>query len=124
MSRPVTLFTGQWADLPLETLCKKAKQFGYDGLELAPVFPASWRGFTVTRHARGQGVGSALMAAQVDMAGNWFQVRRLELEVYPDNIPAIRLYEKFGFEHEGRMRDFAFQNGAYVDTLKMSRLFD
>ena len=35
MSRPVTLFTGQWADLPLETLCKKAKNFGYDGLELA-----------------------------------------------------------------------------------------
>lgn len=35
MGRPVTLFTGQWADLPLETLCQKAKEFGYDGLELA-----------------------------------------------------------------------------------------
>lgn len=35
MSRPVTLFTGQWADLPLEELCKKAVEFGYDGLELA-----------------------------------------------------------------------------------------
>jgi sugar phosphate isomerase/epimerase len=35
MGRPVTLFTGQWADLPLETLCKKAREFGYDGLELA-----------------------------------------------------------------------------------------
>jgi len=35
MSRPVTLFTGQYADLPLETLCKKAKSWGYDGLELA-----------------------------------------------------------------------------------------
>ncbi len=35
MARPVTLFTGQWADLPLETLCEKAKAFGYDGLELA-----------------------------------------------------------------------------------------
>ncbi|MFA4943636.1 MAG: sugar phosphate isomerase/epimerase [Lentisphaeria bacterium] len=35
MSRPVTLFTGQWADLPFETLCQKAKEFGYDGLELA-----------------------------------------------------------------------------------------
>jgi len=33
--RPVTLFTGQWADLPFETICKKAKEFGYDGLELA-----------------------------------------------------------------------------------------
>lgn len=35
MARPVTLFTGQWADLPLETLAEKAKSFGYDGLELA-----------------------------------------------------------------------------------------
>jgi sugar phosphate isomerase/epimerase len=35
MARPVTLFTGQWADLPLETLCKKAKAFGFEGLELA-----------------------------------------------------------------------------------------
>lgn len=35
MTRPVTLFTGQWADLPLTTLAEKAKSFGYDGLELA-----------------------------------------------------------------------------------------
>ncbi len=35
MPRPVTLFTGQWADLPFETLCQKAKAFGYDGVELA-----------------------------------------------------------------------------------------
>lgn len=33
--RPVTLFTGQWADLPLESLAAKAKAWGYDGLELA-----------------------------------------------------------------------------------------
>lgn len=35
MARPVTLFTGQWADLPLEVLAEKAARFGYDGLELA-----------------------------------------------------------------------------------------
>ncbi len=35
MARPVTLFTGQWADLDFETMCKKAKAFGYDGIELA-----------------------------------------------------------------------------------------
>jgi len=35
MARPVTLFTGQWADLPLETLAQKAKGWGFDGLELA-----------------------------------------------------------------------------------------
>lgn len=35
MPRPVTLFTGQWADLPLEQMARKTKQFGYDGIELA-----------------------------------------------------------------------------------------
>jgi sugar phosphate isomerase/epimerase len=35
MARPVTLFTGQWADMPLEVLAQKAAGWGYDGLELA-----------------------------------------------------------------------------------------
>jgi sugar phosphate isomerase/epimerase len=35
MARPVTLFTGQWADLPLEELAKKTSDWGFDGLELA-----------------------------------------------------------------------------------------
>lgn len=35
MSRPVTLFTGQWADMKLEDLVRRANEFGYQGLELA-----------------------------------------------------------------------------------------
>src|SRR5919109_3260210 len=35
MPRPVTLFTGQWADLTFDTICAKAKSFGYDGVEIA-----------------------------------------------------------------------------------------
>lgn len=35
MARPVTLFTGQWADLPLAELAPQAKAMGFDGLELA-----------------------------------------------------------------------------------------
>jgi sugar phosphate isomerase/epimerase len=35
MPRLITLFTGQWADLPLEDICRKASDFGYQGLELA-----------------------------------------------------------------------------------------
>src|SRR5919205_122763 len=35
MSRPVTLFTGQWADLPLDELAAKCGAWGFDGLELA-----------------------------------------------------------------------------------------
>ncbi|HEY0637354.1 MAG TPA: sugar phosphate isomerase/epimerase family protein [Pseudonocardiaceae bacterium] len=35
MSRPITLFTGQWADLPFEEVCQLAAKWGYDGLEIA-----------------------------------------------------------------------------------------
>src|SRR3712207_8736703 len=35
MARPVTLFTGQWADLPLDDLAAKCASWGFDGLELA-----------------------------------------------------------------------------------------
>ena len=35
MARPVTIFSGQWADLPFEKFCEKVKSFGYDGVEIA-----------------------------------------------------------------------------------------
>jgi sugar phosphate isomerase/epimerase len=35
MPRPITLFTGQWADLPFEEVCRLAASWGYDGVEIA-----------------------------------------------------------------------------------------
>jgi putative acetyltransferase len=79
-------------------------------------------GMAVHDDFQGRGVGSALMAALIDLADNWLGLRRLELYVYVDNAPAIRLYEKFGFVSEGTARDFAFRDGRYVDALSMARL--
>jgi putative acetyltransferase len=70
----------------------------------------------------GRGVGTALMAAAVDLADNWLQLKRLELSVYADNGRAIALYERFGFEREGLARAFAWRDGAYADSLSMARL--
>ena len=58
----------------------------------------------------------------VDVADNWLNLRRLELTVYVDNEPAIRLYKKFGFEIEGTRRADAFRDGVYVDSYAMARL--
>ncbi len=71
---------------------------------------------------QGKGVGTALMRAGVEMADNWLNLTRLELEVYTDNEAAIRLYERFGFEREGTLRQYAFRDGRYVDSYAMSRL--
>lgn len=71
---------------------------------------------------QGKGIGTALMRAGVDLADNWLNLRRLELEVYTDNEPAIRLYERFGFEREGTKRQDAFRDGRYVDSYLMARL--
>lgn len=70
----------------------------------------------------GRGCGRALMAGLVELADDWLNIRRLELTVYADNVRAIALYERFGFAHEGRHRDYAWRAGAYVDAVAMARL--
>lgn len=70
----------------------------------------------------GRGAGSALMAAAVDLAERWWNIKRLELNVYADNVRAIALYERFGFQREGLHRAYAWRDGAYVDSLTMARL--
>jgi putative acetyltransferase len=69
-----------------------------------------------------RGAGTALMAAVVDLADNWLQLKRLELGVYADNARAIALYERYGFEREGLYRAYAWRAGAYADSLAMARL--
>lgn len=79
-------------------------------------------GMAVRDDWQGKGVGTALMQAAIDLADKWLNLRRLELEVFVDNAAAIRLYEKFGFSIEGRLVDFAFRDGQYVDTYTMARI--
>ncbi|MGE7368235.1 GNAT family N-acetyltransferase [Neorhizobium sp. NPDC001467] len=70
----------------------------------------------------GRGIGSSLMVAVLDLADNWYNLRRLELTVYTDNDAAVPLYEKNGFVIEGRLKDYAFRDGHYVDAYTMARL--
>lgn len=79
-------------------------------------------GMSVHDDWQGKGVGTALMRAGVDLSDNWFNLTRLELEVYADNEPAVRLYERFGFEREGLLRQHAYRDGRYVDAIMMARL--
>lgn len=79
-------------------------------------------GMAVRDDWQGKGVGTALMQVCVDLADNWLNYHRLELDVFVDNEPAIHLYEKFGFKIEGRLVDFAFRDGRFVDVYVMGRI--
>ncbi len=76
----------------------------------------------VGREHQGQGAGSALMSALLDLADRWLLLERVELTVIVDNEGARRLYERFGFEVEGRRRRSVISDGAIRDEWLMSRL--
>lgn len=83
---------------------------------------SAWLGMVVRDDWQRKGVGTALMKAALDLADNWLNLERLDLTVYMDNEPALRLYRKFGFEIEGTHRRYAFRGGQYVDAHTMARL--
>ena len=80
-------------------------------------------GMYVAKEWRNQGVGSGLMAYAIQWAAQSPMVERMELEVYASNERAIHLYEKFGFEHEGRKRRMFYHHGQVIDNLIMASLF-
>jgi RimJ/RimL family protein N-acetyltransferase len=76
-------------------------------------------GLMVAADARGRGVGTALLQAAVEWARS-SGVRKLELHVFPWNEPAMRLYEKFGFEREGYRKAHYRRDGKDVDAILMA----
>jgi putative acetyltransferase len=106
--------------------CAENEIIGQLGLYTFPNHPrrrhAGQIGMAVMDDWQGKGAGTALMQAAVDLADKWLNLTRLELDVYTDNEPAIRLYKKFGFVIEGTLVNYAYRDGQYVDTYTMARL--
>jgi putative acetyltransferase len=75
----------------------------------------------VADHARGRGVGDRLVSDTLRWATT-HGLTRVELRVWPDNVAAIRLYERHGFEIEGRIRRHAIVDGREIDALLMAWL--
>lgn len=105
--------------------CVEGEVVGQLGLFVSP-HPrrrhVGYLGMGVRDDWQGRGVGSALLRAALELADGWLQLSRVELQVYVDNGAAIALYTRHGFLEEGRHRDFAFRDGAYVDAVAMARL--
>jgi N-acetylmuramic acid 6-phosphate etherase len=75
----------------------------------------------VAEYARGLGVGDRLVRDTLHWATT-HGLTRVELRVWPDNVAAIRLYERHGFEIEGRLRRHAIVDGRETDALLMAWL--
>lgn len=79
-------------------------------------------GVSVAAGHRGQGIGTARLKSAVEWARANPVVRRVELHVFARNAAARRLYERIGFEVEGRRRRAAFRDGEYLDDYVMALL--
>jgi L-phenylalanine/L-methionine N-acetyltransferase len=73
----------------------------------------------------GKGFGLKMMQEIIDLA-NQQDYKRIELSVATENLGAIKLYKKVGFEEEGIMRKYTYlkSEGRFLDELLMSYIFE
>ena len=74
------------------------------------------------KNQRGKGMGYFAITEILRHAFDDLNLNRVELKVLPDNEPALALYRKAGFTREGLLRQYAFKDGRYRDTVIMSIL--
>jgi putative acetyltransferase len=72
----------------------------------------------------GMSIGTQLMDTVLDLADNWLNLKRVELEVNIDNPAGVRLYEKAGFVIEGTKRFHTYGDGRWADSYFMARVRD
>ena len=77
-------------------------------------------GMSVLAPYRAAGLGTRLLETAITWARST-DLRRLQLEVIENNPRAIRLYERFGFEVEGRKPGGIEVEGEYLDLIQMGR---
>ncbi len=106
--------------------CIDEEPVGMLGIHTHPDMPrlrhSATLGMAVRDDWQRRGLGTALLRSAIELADGWLQLTRLELQVFTDNVAATRLYERFGFEREGTLRQAAFCDGRLRDVFVMARL--
>ncbi|ELG2045031.1 GNAT family N-acetyltransferase [Vibrio fluvialis] len=79
-------------------------------------------GIGVHDEFHGHGIGSQLIETVLNLADNWLNIKRIQIEVNSDNAAAIACYKKFGFEIEGEAKCSVFREGEFISTYYMARI--
>jgi RimJ/RimL family protein N-acetyltransferase len=77
-------------------------------------------GMGLEKEIRNKGTGSKLLQIAIDFCKDLEHIIWLDLAVFAENIPAVKLYAKFGFEQTGLIRDRFRINDKSIDDIHMS----
>ncbi|MGD0640596.1 MAG: N-acetyltransferase [Roseiarcus sp.] len=102
------------------------KTIGFGGLYVMGdgLDHSGWILLGVRESFQARGIGARLLRMLMATASAMMGLRRVQLTVFGDNTPAIKLYRRFGFEIEGRHRDFVRRREGFVDALTMAKVYD
>ena len=81
-------------------------------------------GITILRKYWNLGIGSHMLAYLIDWARQTGKIHKINLRVRVDNLPAIHLYEKHGFVHEGHITRELYLHDQFVDAYIMGLQID
>ena len=81
-------------------------------------------GLFLTEKAKGKGYGSEAVRLMLNYYFNELRYNKVNVYIYDFNTPSIRFHEKLGFVKEGRLRQMAYSNGTYHDTVFYGMLKD
>jgi putative acetyltransferase len=115
---------GMGPDDHMLVLERHGEVVGWGGLHVGPGRRrhAAELAIAVAAAHQGKGFGTALLGALLELADDWLGLRRVELHAMVRNDRARSLYERHGFEVEGRLRGFVASAGALEDVWLMARL--
>lgn len=102
---------------------KDEKLIGYFQLKkINWISRIGWLGIIIgDKDARGKGFGKEAMQLGLHYAFDMLNLRKISLEVLSENLAAIALYKKFGFEEEGTLKQHFFFDGVYFNVKIMSK---
>ncbi len=86
--------------------------------EIRALWHCGTLGMGVVKDFRHRGIGRKLAESAIKEAWK-LGFQKIELTVYADNLPAIKLYESLGFQHEGLSKNFAQIDGKFFDAVRM-----